>query len=106
MLRQKSSISRIARQELERFDRRLVRRSPPSENAHELTAKIDQLNPRATVYLSIPLLPTGFDRSSANGNNNDLNGGNQDPTSPEVGKKTIGISAPNSSITAQSDVMC
>ena len=37
--------------------------------------------------LSTALLPTGFDRLSADVNNEDLDDGNHDPTSLEVGKK-------------------
>lgn len=45
------------------------------------------------------LLPTGFDRLSANADNGDANAVNQDPRSPKVGKKTIGI-------TVKRDFMC
>lgn len=48
------------------------------------------------------MLPTGFDRS-ADADNDDPIPANQDPTSPEVGKKTIGISSPNFSVTVKSD---
>ena len=52
------------------------------------------------------MLPTGFDRLSANApRNDDNNDANQDPTSLEVGKKINGITSPNFSITVTRDFM-
>ena len=48
------------------------------------------------------MLPTGFDILSANADNHD---GNQDPTSPEVGKETSGICALKISVKVKRDFM-